>query len=192
MKQSHAFWCLNLLLISGLIFMVTACGSESATANLEQLETKYRELTGPNSKATQQDIQGVMSELAGAYEAFATNNPDNPQAPEYLYKAAELFEPMGNIEKAMTIFDNIISKYPDSEKAPDALFKKGYVYHNTIKDLTQAKTLFMQFLERYPEHELAASAKFEIENLGVPAKDLLEKIQGKTDSTATTEPSSGT
>ena len=84
---------------------------------------------------------------------------------------------MMDIGKAMEIFDKIINDYPESERAADALFKKGYVYHNTLKDLNKAREIYLTFLEKYPDHELASSAKFEIDNLGVSAKDLLEKIQ---------------
>ena len=168
---------LKTIFIALISAVLWSCGSSSSEESIESLEAKLKEVTSGNG-INHDEVREVMGKLASAYEKAALDNPEAPETPENLYTAAELFETnMMNVGKAMEIFDKIINDYPQHERAADALFKKGYVYHNTLKDLEKAKEAYMSFIERYPNHQLASSAKFEIENLGISAKDLLEKIQ---------------
>jgi tetratricopeptide (TPR) repeat protein len=168
---------MRIILITLVALVLASCGSQTTEESIVELEAKFKEVTSGNG-INQEEVKDVILKLAAAYETYASENPENPSAPEYLYKSAELYETnMMDINKAMAIFDKIIADYPDNERAADALFKKGYVYHNTLKDLDKAREAYMSFLEKYPDHELSSSAKFEIDNLGVSAKELLEKIQ---------------
>lgn len=169
----------------GILLMIISCKQQTTDNSIPALEAKFKAVTANTGEAPNtEEIKEVMEALAGAYEKFAAANPQDPQAPEYLYKSAELYETnMMDIAKSMQIFDKIIQDFPENERAADALFKKGYVYHNTLKDLPKAREAYMMFIEKYPDHELVNSAKFEIENLGVSAKDLLERIQQSADTT---------
>lgn len=169
-----------------LLVMLGSCGQQPADDSIQSLEARFKEVTSASgSEIDHNEIREVMGRLAAAYEKFATEHPEDPATPEYLYKAAELYETnMMNISQSMQIFDNIIQKYPDHDRAADALFKKGYVLHNTLSDTAKARQVYSEFLNRYPDHELAASAKFEIANLGVDARELLERIQQLSDSMA--------
>lgn len=160
-----------------LAILVLGCGGASPSASIEQLETRLRELT-QSPGIDPEEVKATMRELAAAYSAQAEARPEAPEAPEYLYKAAELYETnMLDPRAALAVFDQLIATYPEHERAADALFKKGYVYHNILNDLAKAQEAYLTFLETYPEHDLVASAKFEIENLGVPAEELLRRIQ---------------
>ncbi|MDX2249933.1 MAG: tetratricopeptide repeat protein [Bacteroidia bacterium] len=173
---------ISVIIILTLILVAGGCKKQPAADSIEALEAKFREATSA-SNGNHDEIRQVMTDLADAYEKFARDNPTDPNSAEYLYKAAELHETnMMNISKSMAIFDKIIADYPESERAADALFKKGYVLHNTLKNIDQARVVYLDFLKKYPNHELAASARFEIDNLGVDARDLLDKIQQKADS----------
>ncbi|MEM7655910.1 MAG: tetratricopeptide repeat protein [Bacteroidota bacterium] len=179
-----------LTLIAGLIvaasLLMTSCGAETGSNSVTELEAQYRELTS-SSNGDQAAIRETMMALAAAYEQ--ESKVDSLNSAEYLYKAAEMYETnMMDVNKALQVFDRIIAEYPNSERAADALFKKGYVTHNVLKDLDKAKVIYQQFLSQYPDHELATSAQFELEFLGVPAEDLLEKIQEKSTETPTESP----
>lgn len=168
--------------IAILLLAAVGCKKQPAADSVEALEAKFREVTS-SSSGNHDEIKQVMADLAAAYEKFAADHPQDQNSAEYLYKAAELYETnMMNITQSMSIFDKIISDYPDTDRAADALFKKGYVLHNTLKDIDRARGVYLDFLDKYPNHELAASAKFEIENLGVDARDLLDRIQQRADS----------
>lgn len=178
----------TLLLIFCLAGVVSfhSCKQEADDNSIEALQEKFREVTTSNdggAPVNQEEIKKVMLQLAQAYEREAEAQQEPNQAADHWYKAAELYETnMMDIGKALQIFDRIIQNYPDHNRAADALFKKGYIYHNTLRDLDKARVAYLDFLEKYPDHDLVNSAKFEIDNLGVPAKELLERIQ-QTDST---------
>lgn len=160
-----------------LLLLAYGCGGSGEAAAIESLEAQFRTLT-QSPGIDPEAVKTTMRELAEAYAAFAEAQPESPEAPEYLYKAAELYETnMLDPRGAIAVFDRIITNYPGHDRAADALFKKGYVYHNTLNDLPKAREAYMTFLETYPDHDLVASAKFEIENLGVPADELLRRIQ---------------
>ncbi|MEZ4826010.1 MAG: tetratricopeptide repeat protein [Bacteroidia bacterium] len=177
-----------ILILSAFLLVAQSCKKQPADDSIEALEAKFREATSGGTQdgsqnVNHEEIKKIMADLAAAYEKYATDHPEDQHSAEYLYKAAELYETnMMNISRSMAIFDKIIQDYPEAERAADALFKKGYVLHNTLKDLDRARTAYLDFLEKYPDHELAASARFEIENLGVDARDLLDRIQHKSDS----------
>ena len=169
----------------GLIFLLTglqSCKQESNANSVAELEAQYRELTA--TKGTDPEaIKTSMLNLAQAYEA--ASETDSTQSAEYLYKAAEMYETnMLNVNKAVQVLDRILTEHPDHERAADALFKKGYAYHEYFGDLKKAEAAYASFLQKYPDHELVESAQFELKYLGVPAKDLLERIQ-QADSSAT-------
>jgi hypothetical protein len=59
----------------------------------------------------------------------------------------------------------IADRYPQSPRAPQALFLAGFSYAEDQKDYGRAAVLFKKMLEKYPQSELAGSAKWMIENM---------------------------
>ncbi len=65
-------------------------------------------------------------------------------------------------------FEKIAEKYPDSPRAPDALFTAGRLYHDLYlisrvsADLGCAITLFRRLVEKFPENHLADDAQLYI------------------------------
>jgi tetratricopeptide (TPR) repeat protein len=172
-----------------LLYVATAsiygCGKTSAESAVVAAEARYEQLSNPQGneqKASREEITNAMERLAEAYIAFADQNPDAPESPERLYKAAELYQVnLLDVNKAIEVYDRIITNYPEHRRAANALFTKGYVYHNTMHDLERAKAAYLQFIGRYPDHELVSHAQFELDNLGLSAKEALERIQSKKD-----------
>ncbi|RMG70757.1 MAG: hypothetical protein D6722_08185 [Bacteroidetes bacterium] len=172
--KTRAFYVILACLLG---FSFLACGSGDQKAAIEQLEEQFRTLT-QQPGVNPEEVKASMRELAEAYIAYAESQSEATKAGEFLYRAAELYETnMLDPQAAIGLLDRIIEDYPSHERAADALFKKGYVYHNILNDLPRAREAYMAFLEAYPDHDLVASAKFEIENLGVPADELLRRIQ---------------
>ena len=44
--------------------------------------------------------------------------------------------------------------------------------------LAKAKATYQEFINKYPNSELAEDAKITIENLGIPAEEILKNVQG--------------
>ncbi|TVR10003.1 MAG: hypothetical protein EA401_12505, partial [Planctomycetota bacterium] len=60
-------------------------------------------------------------------------------------------------ESALQRFASILGSYPDSEYAPRAQFKLGYVYEE-MGEMTAASQEYVKLSFRYPDHELVADA----------------------------------
>ena len=110
-------------------------------------------------------------------EAFAMVDPRSGDAPDYLWKGAEMARNLGSVEKSLSLYSDLASRYPDNEKAADALFLKGYILETAIGNIEGAREAYTSFVNKYPKHELADDAQFLLENLGKTDADLLEAIQ---------------
>ena len=163
------------------------CGEgNSAASRVEAAEAVYNQLTDPEQadvQVSRDEMTTATQELAEAYLAYAAEQPDATDTPERLYKAAELFQiNLLDINRAMEIYDRIIADFPDHKRAANSLFSKGYVFHNTMHDLDLARTTYTEFIEKYPDHDLVPHAQFELDNLGLSAKEALDRVQALQDS----------
>ena len=128
------------------------------------------------------DKTGINKEAAIKYvdacEAFGLAYP-GAEAPEKLFKAAEVAKSIKTYQKSLTLYDWILEKYPDYEKAATSLFLKGFIVENNLRDDKKARELYDEFLSRYPNHDLADDVEFLIENLGKSDQEILEMIEAK-------------
>jgi len=114
-----------------------------------------------------------------ACQAYALSYPTEKQSPEYLYKAAEVAKSIRSSSKSLSLYDWILTKYPDNERAPTALFIKGFILENELKNQVAAKKVYEEFLNKYPSHQLADDVKFLVENLGKSDEEIAKIIEGK-------------
>lgn len=114
-----------------------------------------------------------------ASEAYAMGNPKSPMAPANLFKAAEIAKSLKSYAKSMNLYDWVINKYPDYEKAPTALFLKGFLIENEMGQIEESRGIYKLFLEKYPNHDLADDVQFLIDNLGKSDEEILKMIEAK-------------
>ncbi len=115
--------------------------------------------------------RNVMEEIA-----FAVN-----RSPEELFNLAQTIE---DPHQRITVFQKVVDDYPEDKYAPQAMFMIGFVYSEELKDRVNAQREFARVLDSYPESEIANTARWMLENMGMPIpdfddlKDLDEKIKG--------------
>lgn len=114
-----------------------------------------------------------------ACEAYAMVLPKDPQTPEYLFKAAETSSTLKTFEKSFALYDWIIEKYPTSEKAPVALFMKGFIFDGTLRDSANAAKYYSEFIKKYPQSQFAKDAQVLLSNLGKSDEQVLEELKNK-------------
>jgi len=110
-------------------------------------------------------------------EAFALVNPGDKRTPEYLFKAAEVAHTIKSYNKTFELYDWLMEKYSQYEKAPTALFLKGYIFDNELKDSTKAVALYDEFLQKYPNSDLVDDVKTLKEFMGKSDEDILKMIE---------------
>lgn len=68
-------------------------------------------------------------------------------------------------DDALAKFEQITTKWPDSDKADLALMWTGYLYHEFKNDNEKAKKALNQVIEKYPKSEYAKHAKEFLEHM---------------------------
>jgi tetratricopeptide (TPR) repeat protein len=123
--------------------------------------------------------QNVARQYVDACEAFALVKQNDPNAAEYLHKAAETARTLRTVQKSLSIYDWILRKYPDHPRAAQALFLKAFTLDNDLKDFENARKFYLEYIDKYPDNDFTSSAQFLLENLGKSDEELLEVLQNK-------------
>ena len=111
---------------------------------------------------------------------FADEYPNDSLSPKYLHKAAELALAIDMSKEAISTLDTLIKRYPDYKYLPDAIFFKGFIQENHLKDFAAAEKTYKDFLKRFPNHELAAQVVVIIENIGKSPDEMVKEFMERT------------
>lgn len=68
-------------------------------------------------------------------------------------------------QEKIRLYTGLAEKYPEGQRAAQALFMIGFTYADELGDFPKARTAFQTMLEKYPGTELAASATWMLENM---------------------------
>ena len=118
----------------------------------------------------------LLKKAITKYQDLAGYFPEDPKAPEYLFKASDLSLSTGQPEKAVKILTRIMNEYPEYERMEDVMFNKASHLDFELRDTTAAKELYAEFIEKYPESELVDDAQSRIENISLSLDELVEKF----------------
>lgn len=166
MKKSTVLLALLALLIAG-------CSSKS--------DKDYYETAEKNMK------ENKIIEAVKSYEQVISEFPDSKFALEATMKLATIYQnkmidslsDMQSYQKAIDLFKQVYNKYPASDQAPTALFMAGFVEANNLSNYNEATKTYQLFLDKYPTHKLALSAKEELNNMGLPPEEILNRKNKK-------------
>jgi tetratricopeptide (TPR) repeat protein len=154
------------------ILLITACKSQRQKA-LDNITIIEQEAFTESGMIDPQ----MVNELTQAYIDFADQFPDDSLAPEYIFKAGDIFMNTNRSNNAIKMYNRIIEDYGDYRKSPEALFLKGYVYENNLGRLDQAKAIYEEFLAKYPDNDFAKDAEISLKYLGKSPEELIEIFQ---------------
>jgi len=138
-------------------------GSPSSPGNLANVtgtpdpEELYN---GAYSKLAQGDFKGSRDEFKKFLELFPqTEYSDNAQ-----FWVGESYYREKKYEEAILGFEEVVKKYPQGNKLPDALLKQAFSFI-ALNDSNSAKLLLQKIIERYPSSEQAEIARTKIKGL---------------------------
>ena len=115
------------------------------------------------------------------FEQLVDEHPQSEFAAESLILMADILqnkqveetERKANLQKAVELYVRVQYDFPNSEKAPQALFMAGFVSSEMLKDFDAAAMHYKRFMKIYPNNELAVSVQEEINNLGKTPEEIL-------------------
>jgi outer membrane protein assembly factor BamD len=117
------------------------------------------------------DVYGVptLPSMAKAEEMFkkiVTNGPFSKIAPLAQYGIGQALEKSGSITSAVTAYQQVVDRYPNSEVAAEAMYQIGYVYLQASRatgyDETaavRAQEAFEDFLVKFPNSDKSPQAQ---------------------------------
>lgn len=76
-----------------------------------------------------------------------------------LFARAQESEAVHEFNQALQAYDTIIENYPESPNRYKAIFMKGYIHTEYLKDKNKALSAFDQLLAEYPDCDLADDAQ---------------------------------
>jgi TolA-binding protein len=156
-----------------LVITISSCGNkrEAELLKIKELETKlFADSTNVKDEVSAYNLQV-------AYTHFAEEFPSDPEAPEYLFKAADLGLGMAWSKSTIDFLDKIIREYPDYPKVPDAVFIKAFVYDHQLNDDVKAGEIYKEFIAKYPDHVFAKDAQASLNNLGKSDEDVIREFE---------------
>jgi len=95
-------------------------------------------------------------------------------AEDYFKEAQAAVTPLQRIE----LYKELVKHYPDEKVSIQAQFMIGFTYAEEMGEYDLARKEFEEFLRVHPDSELAGSAKWMIENMGMPGPELKDNDTG--------------
>lgn len=175
-----------------------SCNRKQETNPIEEKSKVQSELIDSYLKADSLYKQGiinvdVMSDFVEHAEKFAEAYPEEPIAPEYLFKAGVLSMTLARAsnvkeeiaqyaKKSLEIFNQIQKVYPDYEGVKNCIFYRGTTYDDILHDYKSAEIEFRDYIHKYPQDSVSQILKdYLLNGLGKSpdeiAADILKKVK---------------
>lgn len=120
-----------------------------------------------NMSRSEEGVQNPISKrVIDGSEIYGTVLYFKDDAPSVILDAAFILQTKKLINKALSFYDWILTKYPDSKYAAESLFMKAYIFGTDVGDTAKAHKYYQEFIDKFPNHELADDAQSLINMLG--------------------------
>jgi tetratricopeptide (TPR) repeat protein len=120
-----------------------------------------------------------VNEFVNIIELFVMANPTNDQSPSYLKLAAEVVNSVKVFPRAIQFYDWILTKFPNSKEAPQALFMKGFTLDDGMRNKAAAKPVYEEFLKKYPDNDFADDTEFLLSNINKSDEEIIKQFEDK-------------
>ena len=95
------------------------------------------------------------------------------------FRLGQLHSDREEYDESLREYTAFLQMFPEHPLAEKALFAKGFIYDENLKQPEKALEIFELFLKKYPNSELKESVNWLVQNIknnGKLASELLEKI----------------
>ena len=79
---------------------------------------------------------------------------------EELYSNAVEAQKASDQDEALETYEDLLTKYPQSPRVPEALYAMGTIYQDHKKQFPQAIATYQRLVDGYPDHGTASNALF--------------------------------
>jgi outer membrane protein assembly factor BamD (BamD/ComL family) len=176
MRIQHLYIALIAL---GSLASCNGNNSDEATEKLPNKDSLLTVVKDLDSKILNYDGVIAKEQLVEAvkeFQNFAFLFPDDPQAPDFLMKAADCANAADQNAKSVKILNKIIERYPNYAKLESVKFTRATQLDFELRDTTLAKEAYQEFIQTYPNSEMVGDAQSRIENIALSEEELIQKF----------------
>lgn len=167
----------KLFLLLASLWLLTACGEQKKADPQAELTARIDSLEAVLVNDSLRLSDEAASEVIKAYLKYADTWPKDSSAVDYLFKAADVMRGMYRYQDAVQTLELVVSRYPDSDKAPAALFYAGFILHADTEQNNLALPFFQRLIDDFPDHPLTKDARNILPMLNMSEEQLLEFLQ---------------
>ena len=114
------------------------------------------------------------------YDTYHKNYYLDFVCPDYLFKAGEISENIGQYNRAADFYRMCCAEYNDNFKLrAECMFRLANVYDYKLNDYIHAKDVYRQVTEQYPKTQLAKDAAAAIKMMGKSDIDIVRGFERK-------------
>lgn len=106
-----------------------------------------------------------FDEALAAFAVFVQQYPRHSYADNALYWRGECYYARRNFRSALSEFEAVLSRYPDGNKAPDAMLKAA-LSRGELGDVARARAMLYRVAEQFPRSDAARLAQERVARLG--------------------------
>jgi tol-pal system protein YbgF len=107
------------------------------------------------------------------FRGFLQTHPSSDYADNAQFWLAECYFKLSDYEQAVLAFQEVVQKYPEGNKVPDALYRQGMAFleigkstGDEAKYRPAAQQVFERLVTRHPDSERVPEARRQLEKLG--------------------------
>lgn len=104
-------------------------------------------LTNPGERGVNADNTELFIDLC---ESFAIAYP-NEKCHQFICLKRQIWRALGSLPKMLSLYDWVFQYYPTFDKAPLALFLKGFALDSELRKFDEAKEVYQEFLVKFPQ-----------------------------------------
>ncbi len=108
----------------------------------------------------------------GILTLFAEKFPEDEKADDALSALAQIAQAKKRELLAISRYQELLDRYPESELAYKAQFMIGFIYSEDLSNYPKAKEAYQKVIDNYPDSEIVPAAKWMLKNMGKSLDDL--------------------
>lgn len=112
---------------------------------------------------------GSYSVAITGFKDFLNTYPSSPLAENAQYWLGEAYYVTHDLDAAAGAFRNVVQKWPNSRKTPDAMLKLGYTQLDQ-KRISEGRATLSQVAQKFPNTDAAKLATEKLQRTPAPAK----------------------
>ena len=153
------------------------CHNQSDKVTIKDVQRAEKKLFNADQTTNPEAVRGAIE----TFRDFANQNPEDPQSPEYLFKALEAsVNSKQDAPTSIVLCERLLQSFPDFDKNPVALFMvASFVYEDQLCDTALARGTYQRIIKKYPDSPFAKDAAIAIERLGMSPDELVKMFEAQ-------------